>query len=118
MQDARWSSFPLFPRCPAPTGLTSVCCGSFNNVGDGTPDALMPDLLRLIIVPPQHPSVIEYIGLGAVDHSSPEAEWRTMYLVQEVRGMGRGFWPGWGCIHWLACAAVYSRWPALRVGQN
>lgn len=39
---------------------------------------------------PQHPSIIEYIGLGAVDHSCPEAEWRTMYLVQEVRWGGGG----------------------------
>ena len=37
----------------------------------------------------QHPSIVEDIGLGCADASSQEAQWRTMYLVQEVGG------PGW-----------------------
>ena len=38
----------------------------------------------------RHPSIIEFIGLGTSDASCPEAAWRTMFLVQEVR--------------WSACA--------------
>ena len=49
----------------------------------------------------QHPSIVEYIGLGAVDHSCPEAEWRTMYLVQEVCSLG-----GW-VVQVLQCAVRY-----------
>ena len=34
----------------------------------------------------RHPSIIQYIGIGCADASIPEAQWRTMYLVQEVGG--------------------------------
>lgn len=39
-----------------------------------------------LLVSLKHPSIIEFIGVGCTDDSTTEAQWRTMYLVQEVRG--------------------------------
>ena len=38
-----------------------------------------------LLIKLRHPSVIQYIGLGCGDTTTREAQWRTMYLVQEVR---------------------------------
>ena len=39
-----------------------------------------------LLIQLQHLSIIRYIGMGAEDTSCQEAEWRTMFLVQEVGG--------------------------------
>ncbi|PSC71657.1 60S ribosomal L37a [Micractinium conductrix] len=43
---------------------------------------------RLLIKMEHHPSIIGYIGLGCEDASTPEAQWRTLYLVQELAAGG------------------------------
>ena len=50
-----------------------------------------------LLVRLQHPSIVEYIGLGCEDASSPEAQWRTMYLVQEVGHMRVALQSNRGC---------------------
>lgn len=60
-----------------------------------------------LLIQLKHPAIIEFIGLGAADESSREAEWRTMFLVQEVRALPAhgGTTAGWDCCGlWEACS--------------
>lgn len=41
-----------------------------------------------LLIKMRHSSIVEYIGLGCADDSTPEAQWRTMYLVQEYARTG------------------------------
>ncbi|KAL4421519.1 hypothetical protein ABPG75_010810 [Micractinium tetrahymenae] len=43
---------------------------------------------RLLMTVPPHPSIVKYVGLGCQDASILEAQWRTLFLVQEFAAGG------------------------------
>ena len=71
---------PSKPRIVAVKRLKANILESEDDVFSFITEARL--LIRL-----QHPSIVDYIGLGCEDASSQEAQWRTMYLVQEVGGL-------------------------------